>query len=82
MEEELEDECDYLYEADAARRFKRELEGDERFDVMGVVDELSTGNVLVMQRMEGVPVIKATEWSQAKRDEVQRHGPLEMQRLY
>ena len=70
MAAELDDECNYVYEANAARRFKTLLEGDPRFDVMSVVNELSTTNVLTMQRMEGIPIVRAMNWSQATRDEV------------
>ncbi|KAF8331997.1 ABC1 family-domain-containing protein [Cantharellus anzutake] len=70
MKEELEDECDYVYEANAAREFKKHLERDRRFDVMGVVDELSTEKVLTMQRMHGVPIVRTAKLSQPKRDEI------------
>jgi aarF domain-containing kinase len=70
MAAELDDECNYIYEANAARRFGSLLKGDARFDVMGVVDDLSTANVLTMQQMEGVPIVRAAKWSQAIRDEV------------
>jgi predicted unusual protein kinase regulating ubiquinone biosynthesis (AarF/ABC1/UbiB family) len=70
MAEELEDECDYIKEAEAARRFERGLEGDKRFSVVRIVDELSSKNVLVMERLDGVPIIRALKWSQGKRDEV------------
>ena len=70
MKEELEDECDYVYEANAAREFKTHLASDDRFDVMRVVDELSTERVLTMQRMYGVSVARAAKLSQSKRDEV------------
>jgi aarF domain-containing kinase len=67
---ELEDECDYRREAECARRFRRELDGDERFQTMRIVDELSTGKVLVMERMTGVPIIQAENWPQEVRNEV------------
>lgn len=70
MREELEDECDYLREAQSAKRFKEALSGDERFRVMDVVDELTTKRVLVMEMMEGVPVVRATQWNQSTRNEV------------
>jgi aarF domain-containing kinase len=67
---ELADECDYLREADCARRFRKELEGDDRFEVMRVVGELCTSKVLTMERMSGVPVVQAEGWSQDVRDRV------------
>lgn len=70
MREELEDECNYVYEANAAREFKKHLTSDDRFEVMSVVDELSTERVLTMQRMNGVPVVRTAKLCQSKRDEV------------
>ena len=67
---ELEDECDYVREAECARRFRKELEGDERFEVMRIVDNLSTKKVLVMERMDGVPIVQAENRPQELRDEV------------
>ena len=67
---ELEDECDYKREAECARRFRRELDGDERFQIMRIVDELSTSKVLVMERMTGVPIVQAENWPQELRNEV------------
>jgi aarF domain-containing kinase len=68
--EELEDECNYIREKECAQRFAQELEGDERFQVMRVVHELSTSKVLVMERMTGVPIVRAESWPQELRDEV------------
>lgn len=67
---ELEDECDYKREAECARRFRRELDGDERFEIMRIVDELSTGKILVMERMTGVPIVQAENWPQELRNEI------------
>jgi aarF domain-containing kinase len=67
---ELADECDYLREAECARRFRKELEGDDRFEVMKVVGDLCTGKVLTMEHMKGVPVAQAEGWPQDVRDRV------------
>ncbi|CAG7848324.1 Protein ABC1 homolog, mitochondrial Flags: Precursor [Serendipita indica DSM 11827] len=67
---ELEDECDYRREAECARRFRQELQGDERFEVMQILDDLSTGKVLVMERMTGVPIVRAENWPQELRNEI------------
>ena len=67
---ELADECDYLREAECARRFRKELEGDDRFEVMKVVGDLSTSKVLTMEHMKGVPVAQAERWPQDVRDRV------------
>lgn len=78
---ELADECNYEREAAAARRFDELLEGDTRFRVPKVIGlagdvkedgKLTTGKVLVMERMEGVPVGAAVKWEQEVRDEVSR----------
>lgn len=70
MKAELADECDYLREAECARRFRRELEGDDRFEVVKIVGELCTSKVLTMEHMKGVPVGQAEGWSQDVRDRV------------
>lgn len=70
MEQELEDECNYLREAHSAKKFREGLEGDNRFTVMRVVDELCSKNVLTMERLNGVPIIRVLELSQQKRNQV------------
>lgn len=72
MEEELEDECDYLREAESAKRFHEGLKDDDRFTVMRVVDGLCSKNVLTMERLEGVPIIRALQLPQEKRDQVRK----------
>ena len=67
---ELADECDYLREAECAKRFRKELEGDDRFEVMKVVEELCTSKVLAMEHMKGEPVVQAERWSQDVRNRV------------
>jgi len=67
---ELADECDYLREAECAKRFRNELQGDNRFEVMKVVGELCTSKVLTMEYMKGVPVGQAEGLSQGVRDQV------------
>jgi aarF domain-containing kinase len=77
MRGELEDECDYVREADCARRFGEFLGVGERgeegnkggfFRVPRIIDELSTSNVLTMERMEGVPLSRVGGLSQEKRN--------------
>ena len=67
---ELADECDYLREAECAKRFRNELQGDDRFEVMKVVGGLCTSKVLTMEHMKGVPVGQAEGLSQDVRDQV------------
>lgn len=71
MQGELEEECDYLREAEKAREFRRLLKGDERFEVYSVYGErLSTKRVLTMQKMGGISVAAASRWGQDVRDHV------------
>jgi aarF domain-containing kinase len=66
---ELAWECDYVREAEAAKRFKSLLRGDsDIFTVPDVVGEASGDQVLTMERMEGIGVTKAHDFSQEQRD--------------
>ena len=66
---ELAWECDYLREADAARRF-RKLLADEQdvFTVPEIIDQASGKQVLTMERMEGIPVTKIQNFTQEQKD--------------
>jgi aarF domain-containing kinase len=66
---ELSWECDYLREAQAAKRF-RSLLADEKdvFVVPKIFDEASGPQVLTMERMEGTGVTKLPKFTQADRD--------------
>ncbi|SMN22879.1 similar to Saccharomyces cerevisiae YGL119W COQ8 Protein required for ubiquinone (coenzyme Q) biosynthesis and for respiratory growth [Maudiozyma saulgeensis] len=55
---ELKWECDYIREAQALQKFGDLLQGDPVFDVPTVFKELSTENVLTMQRMPGTEIMK------------------------
>ena len=70
MRRELEDECDYIREADAGRRFSKFLAGDEFFDVPKVVEEATTGKVLTTEWMDGKPLSRIKNLSQETRDKV------------
>jgi aarF domain-containing kinase len=70
MRRELADECDYLREADAGRRFHAYLAGDEFFDVPRVVDKATTDKVLTTEWMGGRPLSKMKGMSQQTRDRV------------
>lgn len=70
MKRELADECDYIREADAGRRFKGCLEGDEYFDVPRVIDEASSGKVLTTAWMEGRALSRMKGMKQDTRDKV------------
>ena len=70
MRRELEDECDYIREAESGRRFGRLLEGDEFFVVPKIVEEATTGKVLTTEWMDGRPFSRMKNMSQETRDKV------------
>lgn len=66
---ELAWECDYLREAEAAKRFHELLSDDtEVFTVPKIIDEASGKQVLTMERMEGIAVTKIKSFTQEQRD--------------
>jgi len=66
---ELAWECDYVREAQAAKRFQ-ELLADELdiFTVPAIIDEASGKRVLTMEKMDGVAVTKIQTFSQEQKD--------------
>ncbi|KAJ9115503.1 hypothetical protein QFC22_005261 [Naganishia vaughanmartiniae] len=68
---ELADECNYEKEAEAGRRMKVYLEGEEFFEVPRVIDELSTRRVLTTEMMSGRPLSESKAFSQELRDKLQ-----------
>ncbi|KAG1463274.1 hypothetical protein G6F46_002325 [Rhizopus delemar] len=68
--EELSWECDYEREADNGIRFKKLLEGDDRYKVPTVYKDLSTKRVLVSERLYGKVLSRATEESQELRNQL------------
>jgi aarF domain-containing kinase len=66
---ELAWECDYVREAEAARRFAKLLEDESAtFTVPRIIDTASTSEVLTMERMFGTAVTKISSLHQDKRD--------------
>jgi aarF domain-containing kinase len=66
---ELAWECDYIREADGAKRFKQLLADEpETFTVPAIYDEASGKQVLTMERMEGIAVTKVQDFSQDQKD--------------
>jgi predicted unusual protein kinase regulating ubiquinone biosynthesis (AarF/ABC1/UbiB family) len=65
---QLHAEADYRQEATALERFARRLDGDARFAVPGVVDALTTPEVLSMTYMDGQPIETLSDRPQAERD--------------
>jgi aarF domain-containing kinase len=70
MKRELEDECDYIREAESGRRFHRLLKDYPYFKVPQVVDEASTSKVLTVEWMTGKALSRVKGLSQADRDAV------------
>ncbi|KAE8225327.1 hypothetical protein CF319_g1908 [Tilletia indica] len=82
MRGELEDECDYVREAEMGRRFARLLdevqgpgkssavEGVMDFAVPRVVDDLCTGRVLTTEMMKGRPLTQSARYSQERRNQI------------
>ena len=66
---ELAWECDYIREAECAKRFK-ELLADEMdtFTVPAIIGEASGEQILTMERMEGTAVTKIQTFAQEKKD--------------
>ncbi|XP_060770176.1 atypical kinase COQ8A, mitochondrial [Neoarius graeffei] len=70
MRRELVLECDYLREAECARKFKKLLEGHPFFYVPDVIDELSSRHVLTTEMVQGFPLDQAEELSQDLKNEI------------
>jgi len=70
MKRELEDECDYIREAESGRRFSSLLKDYDFFRVPTVVEEASSGKVLTVEWMEGKPLSRMKGLSQQDRDQV------------
>ena len=66
---ELAWECDYVREAQAAKRFKELLADEpEIFDVPAICEQASATQVLTMARMDGIAVTKIRYLDQAHKD--------------
>ena len=68
MKRELEDECDYIREAESGRRFSTLLKDYDFFRVPTVVDEASSSKVLTAEWMEGKALSRIKGLSQQDRD--------------
>ena len=67
---QLQDEADYLKEAEFLAAFGAVLEEDERFVLPAVLPDLTRRNVLVMTYVTGLPIEDIAEVSQGERDRV------------
>lgn len=66
---ELAWECDYIREAECARRFKQLLANDSSILVVPeIITEASGPQVLTMERMDGIAVTKIKNFTQEQRD--------------
>lgn len=65
---ELAWECDYIREAECARRFKDLLKGDDTFLVPEIIDKASGKGVLTMERVNGIAVTRLEGFSQEQRN--------------
>lgn len=70
MSRELALECDYIREANCARKFHELLEDHPFFCVPDVIDELSNKQVLTTTLVPGFPLDKATHLPQELRNEI------------
>ncbi|RVE57620.1 hypothetical protein OJAV_G00218160 [Oryzias javanicus] len=70
MSRELALECDYLREAECARKFKELLKDQTFFFVPDVIEDLSGRRVLTTTLVPGFPLDKATDLSQGLRNEI------------
>ncbi|MDJ0741172.1 MAG: AarF/ABC1/UbiB kinase family protein [Gammaproteobacteria bacterium] len=68
--QQLHDEADYTQEAAALQTFAAHLEGDARYQVPHVVDELSGEDVLTMEFLDGAPIESVAELSRERIDDV------------
>ena len=70
--ERIRDELDYVREAAQMRLFRFMLKGHQQISVPEPVAELSTGRLLTMTWLEGVPFREALKAPQAERDAIGR----------
>ncbi|MBN3314403.1 COQ8A kinase, partial [Atractosteus spatula] len=70
MSRELALECDYIREAECARKFKELLKDHPLFYVPAVIDELSSRHVLTTELVPGFPLDQADDLSQDLKNEI------------
>ncbi|MBC7413939.1 MAG: AarF/ABC1/UbiB kinase family protein [Herminiimonas sp.] len=68
--QQLHEEADYLREAASLRRYRALLADNPAYALPEVHDALTTGSVLTMTRMDGVPVESLVQAPQAERDRI------------
>uniref|UniRef100_A0AAR2KK55 Atypical kinase COQ8A, mitochondrial n=1 Tax=Pygocentrus nattereri TaxID=42514 RepID=A0AAR2KK55_PYGNA len=70
MSRELALECDYLREAECAKKFQELMKDHPYFYVPNVVDELSSRHVLTTELVSGFPLDKADDLPQNLKNEI------------
>ncbi|XP_072222164.1 atypical kinase COQ8A, mitochondrial [Leuresthes tenuis] len=70
MSHELALECDYIREANCAKKFQELLKDHPFFSVPEVIEDLSNKRVLTMTLVPGFPLDRATTLSQELRNEI------------
>ncbi|KAM8726733.1 atypical kinase COQ8A, mitochondrial isoform 2-T3 [Acanthopagrus schlegelii] len=70
MRKELALECDYIREAQCAKKFKELLKDHPFFYVPDVIDELSSRHVLTTELVPGFPLDQADDLSQELKNEI------------
>uniref|UniRef100_A0A671XHF1 Atypical kinase COQ8A, mitochondrial n=1 Tax=Sparus aurata TaxID=8175 RepID=A0A671XHF1_SPAAU len=70
MRKELTLECDYIREAQCAKKFKELLKDHPFFYVPDVIDELSSRHVLTTELVPGFPLDQADDLSQELKNEI------------
>lgn len=74
LQQELQEECDYMREAEMGRQFRKHVDtmsrpfGRLRFEAPEVVDVLSTRRVLTTEFMRGRPLVQVAQLDQTTRD--------------
>jgi predicted unusual protein kinase regulating ubiquinone biosynthesis (AarF/ABC1/UbiB family) len=67
---QLHDEADYLKEAEALKRYSTLLDGDERFRLPEVLDEMTSSTVLSMSYLTGDPIETVDQQADVVRNQV------------
>ncbi|XP_070843458.1 atypical kinase COQ8A, mitochondrial isoform X2 [Chaetodon trifascialis] len=70
MSKELSLECDYVREAQCAKKFRELLKDEPFFYVPEVIDELSSSHVLTTELVPGFPLDQAESLSQELKNEI------------
>ncbi|KAM9323985.1 atypical kinase COQ8B, mitochondrial [Gastrophryne carolinensis] len=70
LQKELAWECNYLREAESAKKFRQLLADDPFFKVPQVIDDLTTKRVLTLELLSGVPLDQCVGMHQETRNQI------------